>query len=209
MSYLIRATFFSSALMFMSPALLAQTSVSSPARQATIMRATTGRMLNAQGLADQPVPVRKGFVFEVAEESLADVTLVHNGRKFKVSKSDVSIAEKGASSGVSSKGFQPGTIVLISAKYTVLGNQPRNVKNRLSKLIPMGVVTEPIAIQVTDDLSSLAGAQGNTATTVTIDANSTVITTTEVPKNVLTVEYSFNGQIRKKQALEGSYLVLP
>ena len=209
MTYLKFANTLSAALLVLSSSLLAQTPAPTPTKQATINRATTGRMLNAQGMAEQPVPVRKGFVFDVVEESLADVTLIHNGRKFKVSKGDVSLTEKGAALAPSAGGFQPGTIVLMSAKYTVQGNQPRNVKNRLSKLIPTGVVTEPVSIQVTDDLSSLASGQGNTNTTVTIDANSAVITRTEAPKNVLTVEYSFNGQIRRKQALEGSILVLP
>lgn len=166
-------------------------------------------MVNAQGLAEQPIPVKKGYIFDVVGESLADVTLTFKGKPFKVAKSDVKITEKEAAPSATASGFTPGTIVLISAKYTVQGNQPRNVKNRLSKLIPEGVVTEPISIQVTDELSSLAAGQGNTNTEVVVNGNTTIVTTTEAPRNVLTVEYSFNGQVRRKQAIEGSVLVLP
>lgn len=207
-SFSIARLFVATALIMSCSAALSQT-IPEASKQAEILRQTTGRMLNQQGLAEQPVPVRKGFVFDVVEESLADVILIHNGRKFKVAKSDVRIAEKGAEPTPSANGFTPGTIVLISAKYTVQGNQPRNVKNRLSKLIPVGVITEPVAIQVTDELSSLANNQGNTNTSVTFNGNTTIVTTTEAPKNILTVEYSFNGQVRRKQALEGSILVLP
>ncbi len=182
------------------------------AKQAQVIRSTTGRMLNEQGLAENTVPVRKGFTFDVVSETLADVVLSHNGRKFKMAKSDVIISEKSAEQATASPtGFKPGQIVLISARYTVDGNQPRNVKNRLAKLVPQGVITEPVSIQVTDELSSLAATQGSTTTgTVTaLDNNTAVVTLNEAKKNVLTVEYSFNGQVRRKQALEGSMLVLP
>jgi len=181
-------------------------------KQAQVIRSTTGRMLNEQGLAENSVPVRKGFTFDVVSETLADVVLSHNGRKFKMAKSDVIISEKSAEQATASPtGFKPGQIVLISARYTVEGNQPRNVKNRLAKLVPQGVITEPVSIQVTDELSSLAASQGSTTTgTVTaLDNNTAIVTVNEAKKNVLTVEYSFNGQVRRKQALEGSILVLP
>jgi hypothetical protein len=181
-------------------------------KQAQVIRSTTGRMLNEQGLAENTVPVRKGFTFDVVSETLADVVLSHNGRKFKMAKSDVIISEKSAEQATASPtGFKPGQIVLISARYTVEGNQPRNVKNRLAKLVPQGVITEPVSIQVTDELSSLAATQGSTTTgTVTaLDNNTAIVTLNEAKKNVLTVEYSFNGQVRRKQALEGSILVLP
>lgn len=187
----------------------AQTPAATVPKQAETIRSTTGRMLNEQGIADKPIPVRKGFVFDVVEESLADVTLVHEGRKFKLAKSDVRISEKGVAPTPTAGGFTPGQIVLISAKYTVVGNQPRNVKNRLSKLIPTGIITEPVSIQVTDELSSMASNQGNTDTSVIFNGDNTIVTTTATPRNVLTVEYSFNGQVRKKQALEGSFLALP
>lgn len=181
-------------------------------KQAQVIRSTTGRMLTEQGLAENTVPVRKGFTFDVVSETLADVVLSHNGRKFKMAKSDVIISEKSAEqAAASSTSFKPGQIVLLSAKYTVEGNQPRNVKNRLAKLVPQGVVTEPVSIQVTDELSSLAATQGvtTTGTVTSVNSNTAIVTLNEAKKNVLTVEYSFNGQVRRKQALEGSILVLP
>ena len=64
------------------------------AKQAQVIRSTTGRMLNEQGLAENTVPVRKGFTFDVVSETLSDVVLSHNGRKFKMAKSEVIISEK-------------------------------------------------------------------------------------------------------------------
>jgi hypothetical protein len=203
-------TFFLS-FIFSAVSIFGQDSVT-PSKQAKVIRSTTGRMLTPQGLAENTVPVRKGFTFDVVSETLSDVILSHEGRKFKMSKSDVLISDKsGEQPSPSPTGFQPGQIVLISAKYTVEGNQPRNVKNRLAKLVPQGVITEPVSIQVTDELSSMANRQGSTTTgTVTsLDSTLAIVTLNQPKKNILTVEYSYNGQVRRKQALEGSVLVLP
>ena len=211
MSYPITTLAFFLSLVFGAVSISAQDSATPP-KQAKVIRSTTGRMLNPQGLAENTVPVRKGFTFDVVSETLSDVVLSHEGRKFKMSKSDVLIFDKsGEQPSPSPTGFQPGQIVLISAKYTVEGNQPRNVKNRLAKLVPQGVITEPVSIQVTDELSSMANRQGSTTTgTVTsLDSTLAIVTLNQPKKNILTVEYSYNGQVRRKQALEGSVLVLP
>jgi hypothetical protein len=135
--------------------------------------------------------------------------------------------------------FQPGIIELVSARYTLPGNLPRNVKNRLSKLIPTTVISAPVSILVTDSLSDAAKAQADVTTTVVIgaaatNAEATTIGTTTpqgnsasitevngvtvgvavaqsqtTEKNLLTVEYLYNGVWYKKQALEGTQLVLP
>jgi hypothetical protein len=115
--------------------------------------------------------------------------------------------------------FQPGVIELVSARYTLLGNQPRNVKNRLQKLIPTGAINAPVSILVSDELSDAAKAQGTVTTGVgvgvsTTDANGTTIGVgaaqfQTTPNNILTVEYVFNGQRFKKQAAEGTQLILP
>lgn len=115
-------------------------------------------------------------------------------------------------------GFTPGVIELISARYTLQNDQPRNVKNRLAKLIPKGTITAPVTVQVSDALSDAALDEGNVtrgageaATTtkngVTIGVAEVVV---QAPQpNMLTVEYMFNGQRLKKQALEGTLLVMP
>lgn len=135
--------------------------------------------------------------------------------------------------------FQPGIIELVSARYTLPGNQPRNVKNRLQKLIPNTVISAPVSILVSDELSDAAKAQGTVTTSVGIgvaatSAQATTIGTTTpqgnsasitqvngvtvgvaavqsqtTQKNILTVEYIYNGVRLKKQALEGTQMVLP
>jgi hypothetical protein len=116
-------------------------------------------------------------------------------------------------------GFQPGIIELVSARYTLPGNQPRNVKNRLSKFIPATVLSAPISILVSDTLSDAAKAQKDVTTSVGIGAAATdangitigvaVVQSQTTEKNLLTVEYIYNGVRHKKQALEGTQLVLP
>lgn len=135
--------------------------------------------------------------------------------------------------------FSPGIIELVSARYTLPGNQPRNVKNRLQKLIPTTAISAPVSILVSDELSDAAKAQGTVTTSVGVGAAATsaqattvgtttpqgnsasvtqvngvtvgvaVVQSQTTEKNILTVEYIFNGVRLKKQALEGSQLVLP
>lgn len=115
-------------------------------------------------------------------------------------------------------GFVPGTIEIISARYSLPNEQARNVKNRFVKLVPAGTIYAPVAIQVTDQLSDAALDMGNYTTAngaavVVTDGNVTAgaasVVLQEQNRNVLTVEYKYNGQRYKKQAIEGSYIVLP
>lgn len=115
-------------------------------------------------------------------------------------------------------GFAPGVIELISARYTLQNDQPRNVKNRLAKLIPKGTITAPVTVQVSDALSDAALDEGNltrgAAAAATTTRNGVTIGVAEVvvqgpQPNLLTVEYMYNGQRFKKQASEGTLLVLP
>ncbi|WP_395739275.1 hypothetical protein [Prosthecobacter sp.] len=115
-------------------------------------------------------------------------------------------------------GFIPGTIQLISARYSLPNEAARNVKNRLGKLVPSGVINAPVSILVTDQLSDAALDQGNStvatgAAVAVTDGTTTAgvaqVVVQEQGRNMLTVEYMYNGQKYKKQAIEGSYLVLP
>ncbi|MES2736228.1 MAG: hypothetical protein V4672_07905 [Verrucomicrobiota bacterium] len=185
-----------------------------PSQQAELNRSTAGRTLNDRNLADGTMPLKKGMVFDVVEQKMGYVVISANGRKVVVAQTDVTVTAKPeapASTTISpataASAFTPGQIVLISAKYTLQGNQPRNVKNRLAKLIPGGIINQPVEILVTDDLSSAASIQGNTVTVRSGGSGGIVVTGTA--RNILTVEYSFNGEVRKKQAAEGTYLTLP
>jgi hypothetical protein len=119
---------------------------------------------------------------------------------------------------VSVGGFVPGTIQLISARYSLPNEAARNVKNRLGKMVPTGVINAPVSILVTDQLSDAALDQGNFTTGVTAGVSVTegnvtrgvgAVVLQEQGRNMLTVEYMYNGQKYKKQAVEGTHLVLP
>jgi hypothetical protein len=115
-------------------------------------------------------------------------------------------------------GFVPGVIQLLSARYSLPNEAARNVKNRFAKLVPSGVIHAPVSIQVTDQLSDAALDQGNSTvatgagvavTNGTVTVGVAKVVTQEQGRNTLTVEYMYNGQRYKKQAIEGSYIVLP
>jgi hypothetical protein len=205
------------ALFFVIPALAQQ---SSEPLQAEVLRSTTGRTLDERGLSSGTMSLKKGMIFDVAEQKMGFVVLLVSGKKVAIPSGEVSVSPKSAVSTESQSAttdqtaqppFVPGQIVLISAKYSLEGNQPRNVKNRLSKLVPNGVITAPVSILVTDELSSAAMSQGNVSqgTIVNTGSGTAAITLKHPAKNILTVQYSFNGQLRTKQAVEGSYLMLP
>lgn len=179
--------------------------------EATLNRSTTGRGIDSSGFASISVPLKKGGTYDVVRSVNGGVVLRVDGRDVLVPKGDVSVTEKAPASQPSANGFTPGKIVLISAKYTMQGNQPRNVKNRLQKLVPEGIITAPVEIIVTDALSLAVQAQGATIQgTATANSSTTATITLQMPpKNVLTVEYLFNGEKRTKQAPEGEKLVLP
>jgi hypothetical protein len=80
-----------------------------------------------------------------------------------------------------------------------------------------------VSIFVSDELSDAAKAQGTVTTAVgvgvgvsstddqgnTVGVGVAVAQAQTTPKNILTVEYMFNGQKLRKQAAEGTQLVLP
>lgn len=189
----------------------APTAPAAPSMRAELVRSTSGRTLNDRNLADGTMPLKKGMMYDVVEQRMGYVVISANSRKVVVAQTDVTLSPKPVASTQispsSNSGFTPGEIVLISAKYTLEGNQPRNVKNRLSKLVPTGVVTEPVRIMVSDDLSSAATLESGRVTVRRSGSNTVFFRGAST--NILTVEYSFNGEIRKKQAIEGSYLTLP
>ncbi len=178
--------------------------------QAELIRSTTGRGIDGSGLANNPVPLPKGAIYDVVRQDNGSVVLIVNGQNVVVQKAAVRVTDKPQVATVSSDGFVPGKIVLLSAKYSLDGNQPRNVKNNLQKLIPQSIITAPIEIIVTDALSSAAQDQGASQATVVITSDGTVgISMRKASKNVLTVQYLYNGQRFTKQVPEGKTLILP
>lgn len=96
--------------------------------------------------------------------------------------------------------------MVLSAKYTLEGNQPRNVKSKVEKLVPTGPLTQMVKIPVTDDLSSAAARQNMVVLgTMTGGGNRVHI----APKNLLIVTYQYHGQTLTKQSVEGTTLFLP
>lgn len=188
--------------------------------QGNLLRSTSGRTLNERGLSDGTMPLKKDRVYDVIEQKMGYVVLAVAGRQVVVNKSDVELTPKPQIPASMPENpaalpptpppaaeFKPGEIVLLSAKYTLQGNQARNVKNRLAKLIPMGTLTQPVKILVTDALSTAAANQGNVAVITTSGYG--VASVQMAPKNILTVEYTYNGEARQQQVTEGSYLILP
>lgn len=190
---------------------------------AVLNRSTAGRILDDRGLPTGTLPLEKGKDYNVVEQKVGYLVIMVGGKKVSVPPGDATVTKgtvippasrpaQPAIIGLPERAVEPtpvsiapGTIELLSAKYTLMGNQPRNVKNKLVKLIPAGVIDKSVNILVTDALSTAAAAQGN----ATQYRNGYNVIYREHPKNILTVEYSFNGEIRTKQAIEGGYLTLP
>lgn len=214
-------------LLTLAGASLAQTQPSSPPPverlRAELNRSTTGRLLDDRGLATGTMPLRKGDVYNVDEQKVGSVILIVSGKKVAVPSGEVTVSkgQVAAPSGPQPPQLQPvnnglpqepartpvtpGAIELVSAKYTLMGNQPRNVKTKLAKLIPEGVIDKTVNVLVTDELSTAAAAQGNY--TVIYSTQRRIVQ--EHPKNILTVEYIFNGQTHTRQVMEDTYLTLP
>lgn len=182
-----------------------------PPMQAEITRSTTGRGIDKAGFASIPFPLKKGAIYDVMRRVNAGVVVNVEGKDVMVPSGDVSLTEKVQAPPPSADGFTAGKIVLVSAKYTMDGNQPRNVKNRLQKLVPQGIITAPVEIFVNDSLSLAVQTQGKIIDgTISATSSTTANINLRVPtKNVLTVEYLFNGEKRTKQAPEGAKMVLP
>lgn len=192
--------------------------------QAELSRSTAGRVLDDRGLAAGTMPLKKGSAYNVVEQKVGYLVISVQGKKVSIPPGDA-IVTKGTVAPPTPRSEQPvaqrtpevvrapepvavtpGTIELVSAKYTLMGNQPRNVKNKLAKLIPAGVIDKSVSILVSDTLSTAAAAQGNSSV---VPMGGRTYLYQQTPRNILTVEYLFNGESRVKQAMEGTYLTLP
>lgn len=177
-------------------------------KQAKLMRSTSGREMADFGLGSGSVPLHKGAIYDVVRQDVNGVVLSVEGKNVLVQKDSVSVTEK-FQTAVTSSGFVPGKVVLVSARYTIEGDQPRNVKNNLQKLIPDTLLNAPLEIIVTDALSTAAQDQGQSQGSIIITPNIVSIYAKTNARNVLTVQYIYNGQRFTKQVPEGQKLVLP
>lgn len=197
-----------------------------PQYKAEMLRTMKGRGVDTTGFANVDVPLYKGVTYDVVKREIGQITLNVDGRKVIVSSRDVLLSEKpgaatsagGGSAPVvavapAAGGFVPGKLVVLSARYTLAGNQPRNVKNKVEKMIPPGDLTQPVEILVSDALSLAAQNEPavvtQEATVVTSDAIVMGKQVRVAGRNILTVEYIFNNQRLTKQAIEGTRMILP
>jgi hypothetical protein len=192
-------------------------------KQAQLIRSGNVQFLGPDGFPVGTQQLSKGVIFDVVEETFSDVFGVLDGRKFRVSRQLVTLTEREGELQSTVAGFTPGQLVIISARYSLEGNQPRNVKSKLLKYLPKdGLLTEPVAFLVSDDLSRSAENQKtlfqSSQTSVTVTDPDTleqvVVTQTQtsgVPSspNTLVVEYTFNGKKGRKVGIEGREMILP
>ena len=81
-------------------------------------------------------------------------------------------------------------------------------------MIPRTEITKPVEVLITD---ALLGPKANaqivaSSSSGSIDYNgnfNTITHTQKAPKNVLQLEYQYNGEKLKKSAMEESVLILP
>jgi hypothetical protein len=118
--------------------------------EAEILRSTSGNVLSENGFSKGSVPLKKGVIYPVLEQSFADVILDKDGERVKVAKSDVRLSEGKATDeeGASGAGF----VRLISAKYGRPNDRQYEVKEEIKKRLPKGPITSPVEILVSDAL---------------------------------------------------------
>lgn len=201
-----------------------------PQYKAEMLRTMKGRGIDADGFASVDVPLQKGATYDVVKRGVGQIVLNVDGRNVIVSPREVLLSEKplpafsaGTGSGVTGGaapavavgpgGFVPGKLVVLSARYSLSGNQSRNVKSKVEKMIPPGDITRPVEILVSDQLSHAAQNEPTAVTQGVAVITPEVVVVGEQTKvtgrNVLTVEYLFNNQRLTKQAFEGTTMVLP
>lgn len=187
-------------------------------QQAEILRSLNGKGIDASGFGNIPTSLKKGMTYDVVKQGVGQVTLNVDGRKVIVPSRDVLISDKPAATQAApaagaADDFVPGKLLVLSAKYTLAGNQPRNVKNRVEKLVPTGDIARPVEILVSDQLSMAAQNQGEGGQSVVVIATPEIVAVALQnnvnPPNVLTIEYMFNGRRMVKQGIEGTKIVLP
>ncbi|GEP45632.1 hypothetical protein BGE01nite_49230 [Brevifollis gellanilyticus] len=216
-------------LLFMSVASMAAAQNASPPdkprppQQAEFIRTVNARYQTSDGLSDGQRRMEKGTILDVVSQDIGTVVLDYGKSRLVASKSDVRLFDKEPSLQATKPGFKTGQIVIISASYSLHGNAPRNVKNRLKTYLPdKGMLTAPLIFPVSDDLSTAAAnAQfialpGVSTQVVIATRKGAVVVQTQSPgqivatsPNRLVVEYEYLGKRYRKVGVEGKDMTLP
>ena len=172
--------------------------------EAEILRSVSGYSLDEKGFSRGSVPLKKGMVYRVLEQSLSDVILDNNGERIKVTKSDVRLSEVEATD-AEAAASEGGFLHIVSAKYGRPNDRQYEVKEEIKKRLPKGPITNPVEILVSDAL--LRSRAGFMTQTGVLRGN--VVTMQKDTPCILTITYEYNGERLKKEVMEGRNLVLP
>jgi len=191
--------------------------VSPQVQQAEILRTISGTKIGSTGFSAGQIPIQKGGIYVVEKISFSDVDINIDGQLVRVRKADVSISKKIHREPDPVTGFVPGRLVVINAYYglpTVRPTRSPQTLRIIQNMIPKVEITKPVEVLVTDALfgpqTEIQTATSFTSGGIDCDGNINMITHTQnLKKNLLQVEYQFNGEKLKKSALEESVLILP
>lgn len=185
--------------------------------QAEVLRNVSVTKIGPTGFSEGQVSLQKGCFYDVVKIDQSNVLINVDGRRVRVPRDDVSFSKKIVREADPNTGFAPGRIVLLNASYGLPTARPirhSQTLRLLQNMIPKSEIKKPIQIIVTDEL---LGTRKNPQTVVnssagTIDDDGNIIMTTQTPKpqkNILRIEYQYNGEKLEKSALEESVLTLP
>jgi hypothetical protein len=177
--------------------------------EAEIRRNLAGSVIGKNGFSMGQVNLEKGRVYDVVGYAgFSDVLISVNGATVKIRDEDVSISQKIVRK-TDQSGLVPGRLFLISAYYGPPVDRPRpdrKILRALGKILPNSEITKPIEILVTDALLGRTADSQSIKGKVDYDGN---IRIEKQKKNVLIVEYEFNGEKNKKSAVEETVLTIP
>jgi hypothetical protein len=194
-----------------------------PPKQAEFIRTVNARYRTPDGLSDGQRRMEKGTILDVVSHDIGTVVLNYGKSRLVVSTSDVRLFDKEPSLQATKPGFKTGQLVILSAWYSLHGNAPRNVKNRLKTYLPdKGMLTAPLSFPVTDDLSTAAAnaqfivVPGVSTQVVIATRKGAVVVQTQTAGQVvatspnrLVVEYEYLGKRYRKVGVEGKEMTLP
>ncbi len=185
--------------------------------QAEILRNISVTKIGPTGFSEGQISLQKGSFYDLEKIVLSNVFISVDRQLVRVPRDDVSISKKIVREADPVTGFVPGMIVLLNASYGLPTARPiRNSQTlrALQNMIPRNEITKPVEVLITD---ALLGPRANTQTVassssgnIDYSGNFNMATQTQkAQKNVLQVEYQYNGRKIKKSALEESVLIFP
>lgn len=197
--------------LFLAACLFAATPLSAEdpaARQAEVTRSVSGNILDEKGFSKGTVSLKKGDVFEVAAESVANVTLKDGEKLIQAPGDAVKITEVSDDEAVVGSSLR-----IVSAKMGFPNDREYEVKQEIKKLIKKRLdkapitAAAPLEIRVTDELLR-AKAKAATYTSRTNSNGYTVVY--RRPGSIyLLITYEFDGKRLEKVGKEGNTISLP